>query len=65
MLYSPLIFFMIGKDDNAVPLDNVLPQITLPRVSSIHIFENVGHMGMWEAAQGFNEYLEEFLNESA
>lgn len=55
------VFFMIGKDDNAVPLDNVLPQITLPRVSSIHIFENVGHMGMWEVGAESNVILEQFI----
>lgn len=55
------VLFMIGKDDNAVPLDNVLPQITLPRISSIHIFENVGHMGMWEIATESNVILEQFI----
>jgi len=55
------VLFMIGKDDNAVPLDNVLPQITLPRVSSIHIFENVGHMGMWEIPTESNVILEQFI----
>jgi len=55
------VLFMIGKDDNAVPLDNVLPQITLPPVSSIHIFENVGHMGMWEIAEESNVILEQFI----
>lgn len=55
------VLFMIGKDDNAVPLDNVLPQITLPRISSIHIFENVGHMGMWEVPKESNVVLEQFI----
>jgi len=55
------VLFMIGKDDNAVPLDNVLPQITLPRISSIHIFENVGHMGMWEIPTESNVILEQFI----
>jgi pimeloyl-ACP methyl ester carboxylesterase len=56
------VLFMIGKDDNAVPLDNILPQITLPRISSIHIFENVGHMGMWEIAAESNMILEQFIS---
>lgn len=55
------VLFIIGKDDNAVPLDNVLPQITLPRLSSIHIFEHVGHMGMWEVAAESNVILEQFI----
>ena len=56
------VLFMIGKDDNAVPLDNILPQIVLPRISSIHIFENVGHMGMWEIAAESNMILEQFIS---
>jgi pimeloyl-ACP methyl ester carboxylesterase len=55
------VLFVIGKDDNAVPLDNVLPQITLPRISSIHIFEDVGHMGMWEVAADSNLILQQFI----
>lgn len=55
------VLFMIGKDDNAVPLDNVMPQITLPATGSIHIFENVGHMGMWEIAEESNVILEQFV----
>ncbi|PSL50154.1 pimeloyl-ACP methyl ester carboxylesterase [Chitinophaga niastensis] len=55
------VLFIIGKDDNAVPLDNVLPQITLPRISSIHIFENVGHMGMWEIVAPSNVILQDFV----
>ncbi len=55
------VLFMIGKDDNAVPLDNILPQITLPATGSIHIFENVGHMGMWEIAEESNVILEQFM----
>lgn len=55
------VLFVIGKDDNAVPLDNILPQITLPRVSNIHIFDNVGHMGMWEIGTISNVILEQFI----
>ena len=58
------VLFMLGRQDVAAPLDDLLKQVHLPRISYIHIL-NTGHMGMWEAAQGFNEYLEEFLNESA
>ncbi|WP_143304977.1 alpha/beta fold hydrolase [Chitinophaga vietnamensis] len=55
------VLFVIGKDDNAVPLDNILPQVTLPRSSSIHIFDEVGHMGMWEVFEESNVILDQFI----
>ncbi|MDQ0107764.1 pimeloyl-ACP methyl ester carboxylesterase [Chitinophaga terrae (ex Kim and Jung 2007)] len=55
------VLFVVGKDDNAVPPDSILPQITLPRVSNVHIFEAVGHMGMWEAPAESNLILEQFI----
>ncbi|HVI46578.1 MAG TPA: alpha/beta hydrolase [Chitinophaga sp.] len=56
------VLFVIGKDDNAVPFDIILPQITLPRTSSIHIFEEVGHMGMWEVFEQSNVILQQFIS---
>lgn len=56
------VLFVIGKDDNAVPADVILPQITLPRVSSIHIFDEVGHMGMWEVFDAANVILRQFAD---
>ncbi|MCW3463321.1 alpha/beta fold hydrolase [Chitinophaga nivalis] len=53
--------FVIGKDDVAVPPEVVLPQITLPRISSIHIFEEVGHMGMWEVKEASEVILQQFI----
>ena len=56
------VLFIVGKDDNAVPLDNIVPQISLPKVSSVHIFEAVGHMGMWEVPAESNLILEQFIS---
>jgi pimeloyl-ACP methyl ester carboxylesterase len=56
---------MIGTEDIAAPLNDLLKQVHLPGISYIHVLENTGHMGMWEAAKVFNEYLEEFVNESS
>ncbi|RFS24579.1 alpha/beta hydrolase [Chitinophaga silvatica] len=56
------VLFVVGKDDNAVPLDNILPQIAMPAVSSVHIFEEVGHMGMWEIPAASNLVLEQFIS---
>ena len=59
------VLFIIGSDDVAAPLNDLLKQVHLPGISYIHILEHTGHMGMWEAAAVFNDHLEEFINESA
>lgn len=55
------VLFVVGKDDNAVPPDSILSQITLPHVTNVHIFEAVGHMGMWEVPAASNLILEQFI----
>lgn len=59
------VLFIAGKQDNAVSLNDTLKQVHLPEISYIHILNNAGHMGMWEAADKVNEYAEEFVNETA
>jgi pimeloyl-ACP methyl ester carboxylesterase len=53
--------FVIGKDDTAVPLANVLPQVSLPAISDIWIFEDTGHMGMWEVPDASRRLLQQFI----
>lgn len=55
------VLFVIGKDDNAIPMQQVIPQVSLPRISSIHIFEDTGHMGMWEIPETSLQLLEQFI----
>lgn len=55
------VLFVIGKDDTAVPLQGVLPQVSLPAISSIHIFEQTGHMGMWEVPEASRRLLKDFI----
>ncbi|QHS60668.1 alpha/beta fold hydrolase [Chitinophaga agri] len=55
------VLFVIGKDDNAIPMQQVIPQISLPHISSIHIFEDTGHMGMWEIPETSLQLLEQFI----
>lgn len=57
----PVLFF-IGKDDAAVPLDNIMEQVTLPAIASIHIFEQTGHMGMLELHEESSHILHHFIN---
>ena len=59
------VLFIAGKQDNTVSLNDILKQMHLPEISYIHILNNVGHMGMWEAADLVNEYAEEFVNDTA
>ena len=58
------VLFIIGKDDNAVPLKASLEQCHLPSVSFIEILESSGHMGMWEEKNKANELLLKFLKHS-
>ena len=55
------IFFIIGKKDNAVPLQTSLEQCHLPAISHIKILQNSGHMGMWEEKINANVFLLKFL----
>jgi pimeloyl-ACP methyl ester carboxylesterase len=56
----PVLFF-IGKEDQAVPPENALPQVTMPAIASIHIFDQVGHMGPWEVYEESNLILHHFV----
>jgi pimeloyl-ACP methyl ester carboxylesterase len=60
---NPLpVLFVIGKEDVAAPLNDLLQQIHLPQYSYIYILENVGHMSMWEATEKLNTYLLNFIS---
>jgi pimeloyl-ACP methyl ester carboxylesterase len=55
------ILFVIGTEDVAAPLVDLLPQIKLPIHPIVHILEGVGHMGMWEATESVNRFLQDFI----
>lgn len=57
------VLFIMGKYDNAVPLDDVLKQSHLPEKSYIHILRNSGHLGMMEEPVACNRILDKFLLE--
>jgi pimeloyl-ACP methyl ester carboxylesterase len=59
------ILFIIGENDNAVPLAHSLQQSYIPELSYIHILENVGHMGMWEAPTDVTQFLTAFIKNAA
>ncbi len=57
------VLFIMGKYDNAIPLEDGLKQCHLPEKSYIHILRNSGHMGMLEEKEKCHEILEKFLLE--
>jgi pimeloyl-ACP methyl ester carboxylesterase len=59
------VLFIAGTEDIAAPVNDVLEQSKLPSVSYIHVLDKVGHMGMIEAAEKTNQYLEEFVSQLA
>ncbi|MEP6512549.1 MAG: alpha/beta hydrolase [Parafilimonas sp.] len=56
------VLFVLGTEDNAVVLNDALPQVHLPDISYIHILEKVGHISMWEDAAALNNHLLAFIN---
>jgi len=61
---TPLqVLFVVGEEDIAAPMADVLKQISLPTYSSVHILPNVGHMSMVEAPEKLNKILLDFLKE--
>lgn len=57
------VLFILGTEDAAAPLNDVLQQVHLPGITEIHITENVAHMSMLEAPETLNAHLMKFINE--
>ena len=57
------VLFVIGAEDVAAPLKDLLKQVHLPEVSYIHIIEDTGHMSMLEKPEKLNRILKQFVNE--
>lgn len=56
------VLFIIGKNDPVIPLAVSLKQCHIPSISSIHILQDSGHVGMLEQPGLSNIYLLNFLN---
>lgn len=54
------VLLIMGEDDNAVPLKDMLAQSRLPEKAYIHILHESGHMGMLEEAAKSNEAVKDF-----
>ncbi|MBD0286154.1 MAG: alpha/beta hydrolase [Flavisolibacter sp.] len=55
------VLFVLGRWDNAVPLQDGLTQSHLPEISYIHILEESGHMGMLEEPEKATLILKDYL----
>lgn len=58
---TPVLFIM-GTEDVAAPLNDMLQQSKLPNCSYIHVLDGVGHMSMCEATTPLNQHLLAFIN---
>lgn len=54
------VLFVIGKEDNAIPYNDMLTQSVMPAVSCIELMEETGHTGMIENPQKVNNALNNF-----
>lgn len=57
------VLFVIGEEDIAAPMADVLQQVPMPAVSFVHILKNTGHMSMVEAPDKLNSILKDFLDD--
>jgi len=58
------VLFVIGIEDHAAPLNDVLKQACLPEIAYIHILKKCGHMGMLEKPAALNKLLKNFIHAS-
>lgn len=52
--------WLIGRQDSLINLENYREQIWLPANSSVHIFNDIGHMGLLEQPQKLAQMLVSF-----
>jgi pimeloyl-ACP methyl ester carboxylesterase len=57
------VMFIIGTEDKAVPMADVMQQVYLPETAYFRLLQGVGHMGMWEAAEAVNGFILKFIRE--
>lgn len=55
------VLYIIGKEDNAVPLEISMQQCYLPNDSVVRILEDCGHMGMVEKKQETIKAIDNFV----
>jgi len=56
------VLFIAGKQDSRIPLNKIIKQIELPKISESLILDNVGHMGFIEANELTYNAIIRFVN---
>ena len=56
------VLFIIGQNDNVIPVAQSLEQSHIPRLSHIHILQQAGHMGMLEEPDAGAVAIRSFIN---
>ncbi|HEX8462099.1 MAG TPA: alpha/beta hydrolase [Segetibacter sp.] len=56
------VLFVIGTEDAATPLTELLQQVHLPAIANIHILNEVGHMSMLEKPEELAMHIHHFIN---
>ncbi len=55
------IFFVVGKQDSRIPMEKILPQLSLPGQSEALILDKTGHMGFVESPDKTFPVVRDFL----
>ncbi len=55
------VFFVIGKQDSRIPIEKVLPQLSLPAHAEAVILDKTGHLGFVEAPEKTFPVVGDFL----
>lgn len=55
------VLFILGRYDTAIPIQDGLKQVHMPKQAFVYLLENSGHMGMIEEVEKVNSLLNEYL----
>lgn len=55
------VLFIVGLDDELVPVEKSLEQTALPDVAHIHVLKGIGHMGMFESPKATQKMVKQFV----
>ncbi|ELR70685.1 hydrolase of the alpha/beta superfamily [Fulvivirga imtechensis AK7] len=59
--FNQPVLFIAGEQDASVPIEKTDEQILLPHKAIVHIYDQVAHMGMFEAKQESLQALKQYL----
>lgn len=56
------VLFIVGNEDQAIPKDNSMDQLSIPDTSFAELLDDVAHMGIFEAPNETKKAIMELLN---